>query len=313
MNTELQKKALDIVILVRAIAVTAVVGGHLSLFSYGGGGAFILMLLAGFTYSGYLLPKLHQRVVANERQSMLMLKIALPTALYLLLQQGVSDAPMNWAAVAFYSNLISPTTHAAWFIEVYLQINVMLFLLAQNSWCARQLARLQDFFPAAVFFVLTVAVAYLSSMVWDTNALWNRVPTRMFWMFAGGILLGASKTTLQRLIFGVLVVAATFVVGDELPFFLVAIVVLAVVRSVPLPAPAAKMIIAVAGASLLIYLTHFQWSDLLSHFWPNAPITLKVVAGLAGGVLLQYVYNYIWKIFRRRIAAWGSKAKSSAH
>lgn len=307
MNTEPQRGRLNIVILVRALAVTAVVGGHLNLFAYGGGGAFILMMLAGYTYAGYLLPKLQQRIVANERQLMLMLKIALPTAAYLMLQQGVSDRPMNWAAVAFYSNLIAPTAHAAWFIEVYLQINVVLFLLAQSDWCARQLARLQDFLPAVAFFLLTVAIAYLSSVMWDTSELWNRVPTRMVWMFAGGILLSASKTPLQRLVFGLCLLAATFIVGDELPFFLAAIVVLTVVHDVSMPAPVAKIITAVAGASLLIYLTHFQWSGLLSYAWPAAPIILKVVAGLAGGILLQYVYNRLWKIFRGRIAAWGSR------
>lgn len=288
---------------IRAIAVVMIVCGHLGVINYGGGGALTLMLLAGFTYAKYLFPKLMERPVANERHLFLMLKIAIPKVIYQLVQSAMPGRPINWSALAFHSNLIQVNNHAAWFVEAYLQINLVLFLLAQNKRVAYWLTCLRKFGVALCFAVVCILLCTLAGVFWDTAALLDRVPYRIFWLFACGILLASCINIKQRLVFSLLTVAGSFIWGGAAPIFLiVCAMALGLFEQVRLPTRIVPTVNAVSAASLLVYLTHYWWIKAFTAVLPSTHPVILVVIGIAGGVVLQIFYNRLWKAVRDRVS-----------
>ncbi len=72
------------------------------------------------------------------------------------------------------------------------------------------------------------------------------------------------------------------------------------VRRVPLPRLLARVVYTLSGASLFIYLTHFQINVVLQRLpLPQSPV-LQVACALGGGVLAWMAWNRAVAIFGRR-------------
>lgn len=290
-------RPLDAVTLVRAVAIVLVVMGHFKLVDYGGGGAYTLMFLAGYSYARYILPKVTREAPPNQRHIMLMLKIALPAILFVTAQQVFNGGSMYWPAIALYSNFLKPTSRAAWFIEVYIQINLVLLLITQTRFGRNLLVKAKRFWGALLFFVAVFALAVVSSEAWDTLPLYHRVPQDLFWFFGGGMLLAACSNTRERWAFAIIVLTAIYVAPIDVarPFFMGAVLFLAAFSTVTPLTFAAPVVNAVAGASLMIYLTQFLTGKVVHVLLPSAHIVGQVLAALLVGIVLQRIYIVLWK------------------
>lgn len=289
--------AFDAVTLVRAVAITLVVCGHFRLVNYGGGGAFTLMMLAGYSYSRYILSKVTPDNSPNQRHFLLMLKIAIPAIVFIFAQQFFNKDPMNWPAVALFSNFVKPTTRAAWFIEVYIQINLVMFVIAQTRFGRNILMKVKKFWGAALFFGTLFLVSAVSGEIWDTLSLYHRVPQEMFWFFGGGMLLAAASNAGERLAFAAIVLAAIYMAPIDVarPFFMGAVLFLAIFDTVKPLAFAALVVNTIAGASLMIYLTQFLTGSIVHKLIPSSHAVSMVVAALLVGIVLQKIYIMLWK------------------
>lgn len=140
-------------------------------------------------------------------------------------------------------------------------------------------------------------------MIWDTAALLDRVPHRIFWLFACGVLLASCGNIKQRLIFALVAIAGIFVWGGAEPIFLIGcIIALGLVEQVRLPTRIIPVVNAISAASLLVYLTHYWWIKIVLKVLPSTPPVILVCIGVLGGVVLQIFYNRLWKAVRNRVS-----------
>jgi hypothetical protein len=285
---------------VRAVAIFLIVAGHFEMLHYGGGASYTMLVLAGVTYAKYILPKLSVDAASARRlHVLLMLKIGLPTLAYTVLVQTLFAGGLDWRSLLLITNFYEPTYFAYWFIEVYVQINLILWLMSVPTWGRRILLSWRQPAWACLGLIAAAALAWLSQLAWDTSGLYDRVPNQMLWFFAAGILYGAvDGAKYQRWACGALVLAVSFMLGKPSWLLGVAVLVLVLLPQVPAPRWLSWAVESVAGASLMIYLTHFQWASLWHKLVPQGNGWGGVVFALLGGVVLYQLYGRVWGMVR---------------
>ena len=294
-------QAVESISLIRVVAVFLIVSGHFNYLNYGGGGAYTLMLLAGITYARYILPRLDDLAQARRMHRLLIFKIALPSVLLILVSQLLFKDHIDWRPVLLVSSYFEPLPISYWFIEIYIQINLLFLLLTWLPGSVGWLERLKSFLSASVLLLAMGGLAAVSGMFWPTENLLNRVPNQLLWIFAAGIVYAAAGTPRLRLAFVALFLLAAqclWGLAKTPVFFIAATVLMAAIPLVKLPALGARLIDAVARASLMIYLTQFQLVSLWNKFFPDRASILSVMVVIMLGVIIQILYDAVWRRLR---------------
>jgi hypothetical protein len=279
-----------------------VVAGHFNVIEYGGGGAFSLFMVAGFSFTAFTLP----RVLETGRASTMLplaVRIAVLTLAFMLVNYMVTGNG-SVQAFLFIGNWYSPDTPgSAWFIEVYLQTLCILGLvLAIPS--VRQALQLRRFSVVTGTAMGFVVIAAISDVVVDTNYLFHRIPHLMAWMFLVGAAANQAESNRERAVVTVIFLLGIWqfngFVALNPVFFLVAALSLIWLASIPVPRLALVPLRTIAGASLLIYLTHFQFASLANKLGGQAPWQ-RGLAAVLGGILLWRIYQPIDQWVMRRM------------
>jgi hypothetical protein len=257
----------------RAAAIVAVVGTHTNAFTVRGG-AHLLLGLAGYNFARFTLSSATGAEHAGRvRQAVA--RLAVPSIAWITVVALVSGA--YDPATALLLNVVlgpdawGPQWHF-WFVEALVWIlaatGLVLAVPAVRRWRVRS--------PFAVA-LAAVAVGLVPRFaVGDVSGTDRASALYAFWIFAVGWAAAEASRRRERVLVSLVLLAAMPGYFDSLPRAAVVAGGLLAVTWVPtvrLPRVTARAVAVVAGASLYIYLTHWQvfpgldlpaWAELLA-------------------------------------------------
>ena len=267
----------------RAAAMVLIVSRHLDLLQLAGG-AHALLALAGFNMARFQLDD--DQPGATKRRLWSAGRIAIPTIAWLLILIAFG-MPYGWSSLTLTHSLIAePQWNPAWrywFIEAL----VHLLLATAALMAIPKIATLERRWP--FMFALAVGAVTLlgrpDSIVFGDPYRHLNSLTSIAWLFALGWIIARSTHVWQRALATVLVVALVpgfFGDGRRDAIVFAGLLLLTWVRSVPMPHLMARITSEIAGASLAIYLVHWQlYPVLLEHMAPGAVLVICLASGVA--------------------------------
>ena len=274
---------MDTTVVLRAIAITLVVGHHTQAIGFQGG-AHTMLVLAGYNLARFRL----SGTEGADRQRLMwrsIAAIAVPSVAWMLLQSVYWDH--GWKNFLLLHNYLGERPMGPawryWYIEVVVQTLVLVAL-------AMSVRRVREFearhrYGVAVGVLGAALVARYAVGVSDAYVAIFTTHT-VVWLFALGWLVERSRTTGRRLVVSAIAVATIpGFFGEWSRELVVVLGVLALtwLSTVRVPRALARPVGLLAGASLAIYLTHWQVYHPLRPevpAWIVAPLCLVVGVGV---------------------------------
>ena len=287
---------LDTSVVMRAAAIVAIVGTHANLLTIVGG-AHLLLVIAGFNFARF-------QVADGDRSRRLrhglasVAQVAVPASLWIagvILVRGF----YHWPTPFFLNGLLGSNGWTVdwqfWFLEAIVWSTLgAVALLAVPA-----LDRLERRAPYAVPLALTlVLLACRFAEVGLTAGVTERYSTpAVAWLFALGWTAARATTVWQRGLvagLGLAGVAGFFMDGGREALIILGIAALTFVPTVRVPRAVVTPVTWLAGASLFIYLTHWQVYPHLEDDHPFWATTLSLLLGIA-----------VWRLARPGLQALG--------
>jgi hypothetical protein len=296
---------LESVIVLRALAIVLVVGEHDHLWSLLGG-AHLLLAIAGWTFSRFLLtrtddedPALGPTARLPRRILRSTALIAAPSSLWILARSTVTGSVQHQDALLLGS-VFHPLVQGYWFVDSLVQILVSMALLFTVP-AVRRFERRYRFGLPAIVLAASLTMWLIPS--YDNTVTSDLYSTHLvIWLFVLGWMLQRAVTPAQRAVTvaAALVLVPTFF-GDgyeRAAIVLVGLGILLFVRRIRVPRVLVAPITAIAGASLGIYLTHFALLTLLD---VGVPPVVLVALGLVVGIAAWRLANAAvrWAVLHR--------------
>jgi amino acid adenylation domain-containing protein len=289
----------DASIFTRAVSILLVVAGHFDLIDIEGPTAGLL-IVSGFSFSKFQLRSIWK--TGSIKPSLhLMFRIALPTALYIALVEIVFSS-YNFTSFLFVDNLISPMFNGPsfWFISLLLQ-NIAIISIPLSIYKVREFAAANKYAYGICMLIISWMFIVVGPLAWDTMSLYNRVPHMTVWLMAYGWCAAYSDTYWKKVLSSILLICVGVTsFGLFRPSWFLIIAGLAItwmdIIPVPLPRSVIAVINSVAGASLFIYLTHFQFNSLVHKVGISSFPVVSVIIALIGGVI-------VWKCWLSALSA----------
>jgi acyl-CoA synthetase (AMP-forming)/AMP-acid ligase II len=279
---------LESVIVLRALAIVLVVGEHDHLWSLLGG-AHLLLAIAGWTFSRFLLtrgddqdatPGVSARLPRRILRSAAL--IAVPSSLWILLRATMTGS-VHYADALLLGSVFHPLVQGYWFVDSLVQILVAMALLFTVP-AVRRFERRHRFGLPAIVLAASLTLRLVPS--YDRIVTSDLYSTHLvIWLFVLGWMLHRAVTPLQRTVTvaaALVLVPSFFGTGYErAAIVLVGLGVLLFVERIRVPRVLVAPLTAIAGASLGIYLTHFALLTLLD---VGVPPVVLVALGLVVGI-----------------------------
>lgn len=287
-------------VLLRALAILTIVGSHANLFALTGG-AHVLLAVVGFNFGRF---QVSDAPRAARVRGMLRgtLRIVVPSVAVIGLVAVVSDA-ITWRqallVTAFTEWSWSEPGWSYWFIEA-----LVLVLLALSALLAipavDRLSRRWPFGLALAVVVASIPLRY------D----WFGIPGDhlhrahgVLWLVALGWAIAKARTARHRWLVTALTLALVpgfFAGPSRSAYVIVGLLLLAWLPQVRVPGVLARVIGAVAGASLWIYLLHWR-------VYPTFETSSPVIATMLSLVVGVVVWRAVGWVSRRRIGLLGNR------
>jgi malonyl CoA-acyl carrier protein transacylase len=265
-----QLSLLETPIFIRAAAIFIVVAGHFAFIDLSG--AYILMMVSGLSFGKFQLKAIERE--DNARPVFrLMAKIGIPTLFWVMLEEITFHSlhPSSWLFVDNWRGLYWDAHFGSpYFIDLLLQ-NLLITAIPLLFRPVRRLAVRQPYAYALAFCTAAWLASVIVPFFWDTTYLYDRVPHMWLWLFAFGWCASFSNTVRRKLMASAVVVCFGVIAwrsGHSTHWYTtVAGVCIVWLDVIPLRLPRflIPLITGAAGASLWIYLTHFQFRSLLKH------------------------------------------------
>jgi hypothetical protein len=283
---------LDTGIVLRAAAIVMIVGSHTNLFLLLGG-AHVLLAVAGANFARFHISGA-DRADRNRNLARSVARIAVPTSLWIAAVCLISGT-YGWRNILLLNDAIGrrswhePEWHF-WFIEVLVYLMAAAGVLTALGRVAAWERR------SPYWFAVALLVACLVPRYWATASGYGGdvMHSSLFvaWLFAGGWAATRTRHPGHRLLLSALLVAG--VAGfceDPVREATVALGLLALVwiPAVPLPRAIVGVVGQLAGASLYIYLTHWQVYPHLEYRWPLGGLLASLVVGIAVWRLVDHI------------------------
>ena len=265
----------------RAGAVGLIVATHAGLTDLRGG-AHLLLAIAGWNFARFQLP------AEGTRLARAVGRIAVPTLLWLSVLLVLTDDYALHNLLLLHSQ-IGPEPWDPrwryWFVEALVPI----LAVAGAVLCIPAVRRLERRQPFA-FASALLAVSFAAALPASGDRIIHR-PQTIAWVFALGWLGQRASTTRQRVVASIASALGAhlfFVDPEREGVLIVGMLALVWMRTVPLVAPLHRAAALVAGASLWIYLVHWQvYPAVVERATPAlATITSQVV-----GVAVHRLYE----------------------
>jgi acyl-CoA synthetase (AMP-forming)/AMP-acid ligase II/acyl carrier protein len=299
--------AMETNVVLRGLAIFAIVGTHAGLFLVQGG-AHVLLAVAGFNFARF-------RLTPVERHPHLRLalasmgRIAVPTAIWLAFQFTYAE-PFTWARATFSNNYLGTGLWEYWYVEVLLQLLLFLTLLLAFPQ-VRAFERRFPFGVALGLLVFATALRYDALDIGHT-AHWMYMTDTVLWCFALGWAAQRSQRVWQKVVvtlFGAVNVWQFFDKPGRELIVALGLLVLVWVAHVRVPVVVGRVVAGLAAAALYVYLT--QWAVLppLRHEVPSWLLTtLSLVVGVVAFAIGQWVERGLVERWRSRRSATSPRA-----
>ncbi len=311
--------------LLRALAISAVVASHFQLFSTGGGATSALIWVSGSLFGGLQLHEMNQRR-SLEPIGRLLKSLLIPLMVIEAPQILVKFAlhyHAQLSSVLLYTDLLDYTGMAAsgpnayggheylmWYVHCILHI---ILVYAALMFVFGPLLKLRRPAPAAA--LAAVGIGLMGRFVlpmgflphfWEGGmnpmSFFNHAPTTHLATFGlaalAGLAKGRWKLAVMALTLGYVALSIpAYGLGDSLAIGLAA-GVLFLVPKLRVPRLVSRPVYMVAGASFFIYLLHFKVLVVTSHL--HAPNLVAWPVAIAGGVIAWSA----WNACAQRIGGW---------
>lgn len=311
----------ELTVILRALAILAVVALHYGAGSIGGGATIILFMLAGYSMARFQLPQVLSDATARPILAPLMriVAVTVPVVIAILVMKAASGEPFQPAGLLFVTNFIDfsdPQVSAGgtiwlWFIAAYVQILLVLSAMVSIPW-ARKVLSLKPGPSLLVLFLATAAIKYAVLAIADLALLsdgvppltpWNYLPTtHLPTVLLGMLVLMARTGRIDRMLCSVLVVLYAISVGlvfehNRPDLFAICTLAVIWVGSIRIPRGPYIVALSVSQASLYLYLLHEPLSSAL-HLMG---VTLPPFPGLLFAVVFAIGFTRVWENFLTRL------------
>ena len=284
-------------VVLRALAIVAVVGTHAGLFTVRGG-AHLLLAVAGFHAARFTFARTGSAdpdgtpatAEHARRAARTVARIAVPTVGYVGALAAVGAYP--WTTALLVNGVAGPDRWGPawhfWFVEALVWILVAVGLLLAVP--AVRAARAARPFAFALGFVAAGLLPRFGVVhVWTGPE--RGTPQYVFWLFALGWAVAEARTTRQRLVVSALAAASVpgfFGTPAREAVVLAGILALTWVPAVRLPRATTGVVGVVASSSLFTYLTQWQVYPLLRDV-PALALLASLAVGAAAWALAERV------------------------
>jgi non-ribosomal peptide synthetase component E (peptide arylation enzyme) len=301
-------RRLETATLTRAFFMTCIVALHTNAFAYSRnwGAAYFLVMLAGYSVARFQVPEIIRSGSVRTLWGTIRY-VAIPTILmdaFLELFIRKFELP----SLLLLSNYQDPHTiqgYTFYFVEFYVQLLVIAAVLFSFR-KVRDAFRQQPLLSALALFAFSVCIDRTIESIWDGSYNYHRTPWHYGWCFALGMVMAAAKDLRTQLLAMALAVASAYTVWQfsSAAYYVTGGCALVLfVRSVPVPAFAKIIIAEMAGASMFIYLSHFQVISLVSKIYggplPWVSLILSIVVGIVGAHLYPWSERAVIRLLQR--------------
>jgi hypothetical protein len=311
--SRLSVMAMEVPVLLRVMSILLIVIGHFHVFSnwFISGETSVLFIVSGLSLARFQLKGINER--GNARALLKSVaSIAVPTVLYTILTQVLFDR-IHWQSIFLISNWFTRNAvgdFTYWYIEVLLQMILIIGLALSFAPVRRTI--MSNPFRHLVLGACLLAVADLliNAYVFDSSALYDRVPQHYLAIMVLGMAIHYAQSSARKLL--VSVVAILVIGGQDIinildheaqasgyvDIAIPAILAVIWIRSVPVPGIIARGLALIAASTLFIYLTHFQFQSLARRI-DDTPAVAVVIA-IIGGIGVGYAWNKLVRIVLMR-------------
>jgi acyl-CoA synthetase (AMP-forming)/AMP-acid ligase II len=307
-----KKSQVEPTVILRAIAITSVVVNHTGVFDGHfaiDGAAFLLLIPAGYSFARFQL----QRVLESGRAAWALTtlpRVIVPTVLVLLVQQA-RHREFVLSPLLLYNNFIKPPdVYSYWFIEVYVQVHVLLALLLSIRALHGPLRR-HAYASSVVALIASAAACVGIPLVWNTEHLADLLPHIALWyFFLGWCALFADKRW-QRWLNTALIVGLTLAIlpgTSRGNWILIGGLYLNWAKPVRLPIPLARAISTLASASLYIYISHFLILEPFARLFPSLGFIGQLLFSWLVGIAFWFVFERAWQAGQNILNRQGAKS-----
>lgn len=276
---------------IRALAILAVMASHFEVVNVVGG-AHVLLAAAGFNFSRFTLNAMSGKESAAPMVPVLA-RIMVPTTAWVLAVFVLSRS-FEPSILVYLSHLTTDAGGGYWFIEILIQILVVA-ALAFSVPKLRAAHRISPYLFAVAALTLALYLRFGLDAVWNTEHLGFKVFHMSFWLFAIGWVAEQSRFFWQRLALSALVLVTVPGFFDSISRTLVIIggvLALIWIPTVRVPAPLNRVLGAIGGASLYLYLVHFQVNTVLGIDQPAIKLGVALVAGLIAAAVWSRIFRW---------------------
>jgi amino acid adenylation domain-containing protein len=277
-------------VLVRAVSIVLVVFSHYTRFGVLGDveATIALFATAGWSFATYQLDAILQ--AGRMRHVLLMVaSVAVPSALWTLANHAYKGH-IYWESVLGVGYLFGfASLRGYWFVEVLLHVLLLLTVVLALRPVRRVVAR--DPYAWAIGGASVLALLEAATRL-KADSGWALLCEGFSFVLAGAAI-PLAGTWLRKLgILAFLVVQLS--TGSFAAFPLAAIALVTTVNRIPLPVVVARLVAAIAAASLFIYLTHQGWNAMVLARFGGAPTLLGVGTAVLFGIIVSRLWNSLW-------------------
>ena len=292
---------LETSVVLRAAAIVAIVGTHANLLTIVGG-AHVLLVIAGFNFARF-------QATGSDRGTRLrhglasLAQVAVPAGLWIAAVIVVRGF-YHWPTVFFLNGLLGSDGWSVdwqfWFLEAIVWATLAAVLLL----AVPAVDRLERRAPYLLPLGLTLALlGFRFAEAGVSAGVTERYSTPVVaWLFTLGWTAARATTARQRLlvaILGLAGIAGFFQDADREALIVAGIAILTFMPTLPVPRPLVTALTWLAGASLFIYLTHWQLYPHLEDRHPFWATTLSLLLGIV-----------VWRVARPALQAMGRVLRS---
>ena len=284
-------------VVLRAVAIALIVGTHSGLFMLQGG-AHVLLAVAGYNVARFRL--LARSTAEHVRRSAASIaRIAVPASLWLAFQFTYAE-PLTAARALFANNYLGTGLWEYWYLDALVQLMVLVAIVFAIP-AVRAFERRHPFGLALGLLVAATALRY-DALDIGSDGHWMYMPDTILWCFALGWAAQRSTTVTRRslvTVLGLICVVDFFDTGARGLLVGVGLLALVWLPRVPVPRPLRSAVVALAAASLWLYLTH--WA-VLAPLRGVVPPVMVVAVAVTVGLLVAAIAGRVepWFVARCR-------------
>ncbi|MFM1872920.1 MAG: Long-chain-fatty-acid--CoA ligase, partial [Planctomycetota bacterium] len=198
------------------------------------------------------------------------------------------------------SNFFDPSAYKVvyyYFGEMYMQLVLMIAALLSFA-PIRAVFRSRPMTSCTALIAVAMLLRAVSEWLWDTNYLYHRTPLWYFWAVACGMLVASSlsRGAMARLTaMSIVTVAVLMHHGFTSATYYIAAgtAMLLFWPEITVPAVVKRVVGEIAGASMFMYLSHFQVNSLVTRLCHGPQPWLALFVAIGVGIVLARVYYWL--------------------